>query len=158
MEGHVTDDVRVSNKDVGRVERAIRSGLTRERVFPRLTALKTTVDGEGLSLKVHFTKVGGAPVQFKADPEADAAAIREVDLQKKFHWGAQALAKKLGLSTPKAKILRDHLGIDEDEDCRHVFVFGRLRLQRFSDNALVKMQEALKTIDIDELWRNRQSA
>lgn len=158
MEGHVTDDVRVSNKDVGRIERAIRSGLTRDKVFPRLAPLKTTIDGDGLSLKVHFTKAGGAPVHFEGDPEAEAAAIREVDLQKKFHWGAQELAKKVGLSTPKAKFLRDHLEIDDDEDCRHVFVFGGLRLQRFSDNALVRMREALESIDIDELWRTRSSA
>ena len=89
------------------------------------------------------------------DDPADAAAVRELDLQKKFYLRAAQLAEKLGLTQPKAKVLRAHLGIDGDVSCRHVFEFGSTKIQCFSDNAFVRMREALYNLDIEELWRAR---
>lgn len=158
MEGHTAEDVRVSNRDVGRVERAIRSGLTRDKVFPRLGVLRTTVDGEGVTLKVHFTKAEGPAVTFDGGAGGDAAAIREVDLQKKYHWSATALREKVGIkSNQKAKLLRDLLDIDTDETCRHDFVFGGLRHVRYSDNAYTRMRDALAVTEMDTLWQDRKT-
>src|SRR5690606_14325632 len=117
----------------------------------------TRTDGEGVNLIVHFSRKEGAPVRYiGGDDPADAAAVRELDLQKKFHLGAAELAQKLGLTQPKAKVLRDHLGIDEDVNCRHVFEFGSAKHPRFSDNAFRRMREALNDLDIEELWRARR--
>lgn len=59
----------------------------------------------------------GVPVRLaKEDDEVDAAAIRLVPLQNKFHWAAFELADKVGLSRPKATALRQHLGVDADPD------------------------------------------
>ena len=137
MEAHVAENVRVSAKDVQRVQRAIRAGKSREAVFPRLGGIQTETEGEGLLVNVRFSKTEGAPVQFvQADDYEESAAIREVDLQAKFHWSPTELATKLKLSTAKAKALRWQLGIDQDPGCLHEFVFGSQRLLRFSDNAL----------------------
>lgn len=104
MEAIVTDEVGISEKDIDRIEKAVRDGQDFSRVFPRLLTVSTTMSGEGVALKVHFSKKEGAPVRFVTgdDPEG-AAAVREVDLQKKFHMGASTLADKLKLSGPKAK-------------------------------------------------------
>ena len=48
-----------------------------------------------------------------ADP-TEAAAVRVVDLQKKFHLSAKDLAEKLNLSTHRSHALRQKLGIDKD--------------------------------------------
>lgn len=85
------------------------------------------------------------------------AAVREIDLRKKFHLQATTLADKVGLTPPKAKVLRVHLGIDEDPSCIHVFEFGSQKIPCFSDNAVAKMKAALAEVDINELWANRKN-
>lgn len=107
MESIAVEEVEVSERDIDRVERAVRGGQNINDVFPRLSTVGTRTDGEGVNLIVHFTKKEGAPVRYiGGDDPADAAAVRELDLQKKFYLGAADLAKKVGLSQPKAKALR----------------------------------------------------
>lgn len=154
LEAHVVEEVRVSQKDVTRVQRAIRQEKHRESVFPRLSLLDTDIAGEGVQLTVRFSKREGAPVRLVGpDEEAEAAAIREVDLQRKYHWSAWELARRLGLTPPRATALRRYLGIDEDPSCRHEFIFGSQKHVRFSDNAFTRMRDALETVDMDEVWR-----
>jgi hypothetical protein len=63
----------VSSKDVDRVEKGIRSGDPRYKVFPRLSDMATTVDGEGLTVTAHFTKKQGVPVHYVADDSTPPA-------------------------------------------------------------------------------------
>ena len=114
--------------------------------------LATATDGEGLLIKVRFVKNQAAPpVRYAADETVPAAAIREVDLQAKYHRSAAELAGALGLTQPKCVALRRHLGIDADPTCCHEFVFSSQRLKRFSDNTIkanVRLGvERLKTLD-----------
>jgi hypothetical protein len=152
MEAHVTPEAQVSTKDVDRVERAIRNGAPRENVFPRLDSIGTAVDGSGITITVHFTKKQGAPVRFVTD-NAPAAAIREVDLQRKFHRSATELATNLGLTVPQSRALREHLGIDKDPNCSYEFVFGAQRHQRYSDNAYNRMRDAIRDLDMNAIWQ-----
>lgn len=155
MEAIVADEVEVSEKDIDRIEKAIKAGEEIDKVFPRLTTISTSLTGEGVTLKVHFSKKDGAPVRFVGgdDPNA-AAAIREVDLRKKFHMNASSLAETVGLTTAKAKAMRWKLDIDGDEKCMHVFVFGQSKFSQFSDNAKTKIRESLASgIDVESIWR-----
>lgn len=157
MESIAVEEVVISERDIDRIEKAVRAGQDILEVFPRLSTVGTRTDGEGVNLVVHFSKKEGAPVRYiGGDNPADAAAVRELDLQKKFYLRATQLADKLGLTPPKAKVLRAHLGIDDDVSCRHVFEFGSTKIQCFSDNAFRRMREALDELDIEELWRARQ--
>jgi hypothetical protein len=101
MEAHVSDDVSVSERDIDRIEKAIRAKTPVEQVFPRLMTLATNVVGEGPTVKVRIVKNQDAPAirYVSGDDPAAAAAIREVDLQKKYHLSPQVVADKLGLST-----------------------------------------------------------
>ncbi|MDJ1161405.1 hypothetical protein QHI69_05735 [Burkholderia gladioli pv. gladioli] len=157
MEGHVTDTIAVSERDIDRIERAIRNATPVAAVFPRLMTLASDVAGEGPTMKVRFTKKQGAPVRFVSgdDPEA-AAAIREVDLQKKYHLSPQQLAEKLKLTAPKCKALRDYVNVDSDPANMMVFEFGSQRHPRYSDNALRALQEANTAENIESAWRNRK--
>ena len=85
MESHVVDEVAVSERDITRIENAVRMGKTRNDVFLRLSTLTNKISGAGIQFKVHFTKKQGVPVRFVAgdDPE-EAGAVRELDLRKKF--------------------------------------------------------------------------
>lgn len=158
MEAIVHDGVEISEKDINRIERAVRDGKTFEEVFPRLNTVGTETAGEGPTITVHFTKKQGAPVQFIAgDDPAGAAAVREVDLNKKFHMRASDLAKKLGLKEPRSLALRRHLGIDGDPACCHVFEYGKIKIPCFSDHARKKMKEAMDGgLDMDEVWKKHR--
>lgn len=157
MESIVVNEVEISERDIDRIEKAVKAGRPFVDVFPRLSTVGTQTDGDGINLTVHFTKKQGAPVRYiGGDDPADAAAVRELDLQKKFHTRAADLASKIGLTVPKANALRAHLGIDDDPTCRHVFEFGSQKIACFSDNAISRMTEALAEVDMGEIWRARR--
>ncbi len=157
MEAHTAEDVLVSEKDVSRVQRAIRSSTPRAQVFPQLSEIESEVAGDGLELSVRFVKKGGLPVRYiAADDPTDAAAVREVPLQKKYHFSATQLAEKLGLTPPKSFALRQYLEIDDDPGCTHVFDFGGARITRYSDNALQKMRISLAEVDIEQVWESHR--
>jgi hypothetical protein len=148
MESHIAPGVDISEADIDRVETAIRSDKSRGDVFPRLGSLDTQISGTSATVSVHFTKKAGdgAPVRFiAADDPTEAAAVREVDLQKRFHLSPTRLAKQLKLTTNKSHALRQDLGIDADPQCMHTFTFGKSKHQMFSDNAFTRMREALAT-------------
>ncbi|TKR30272.1 hypothetical protein FCE95_09040 [Luteimonas gilva] len=157
MEAHVSEEVSVSQRDLNRIEEAIRADTPIERVFPRLMTLATDVAGEGPTMRVRITKAEDAPaIRYVSgdDPEG-AAAIREVDLQRKYHWSPKALADKLGLTVAKAKAVRDHLQIDNDAANVMIFEFGSQKHQRFSDNALRVLREAITPELVELAWRQR---
>ena len=110
-------------------------------MFPRLAGLTTLVEGTGVSVTVRFSKKEGLPVRYiSADDPTEAAAVREVDLQRKYRMSRSELAKRLALSTHKAAALRWHLGIDTNPDCQHTFKHGASRFPSYSDNATGRMK------------------
>lgn len=152
LESHVNEETRVSSKDVDRVQNGIRQGQSRSEVFPRLNDLDTRVGGTGATITVHVTKREGAPVRYVSDESSPAAAIREVDMQKKFYLSASDLAVKLGLTAPRAVALRRHLGIDTDPKCSRTFKFGSQNHVQYSDNALTSLREARDALDMELIW------
>lgn len=157
LESHVADEVAVSEKDITRIEKAIRSGKGASDVFPRLSIVTTETAGEGMSVMVHFTKKQGAPVRYVTGDDPDeAGAVRQLDLQKRFHMQAVDLCKRVGLSQPKAAALRQHLAIDDDKQCTHTFEFGKTKIRSYSDNAVRRMNEALEVESMDDIWNEYQ--
>ena len=148
MESHVAPGVDISEADIDRVEKAIRGGKLRGNVFPRLGGLDTQISGEGATVSVRFTKKTeeGTPVRLiAADDPTEAAAVREVDLQKRFYLSATQLAKKLKLTPPKSYAARQQLGVDTDPQCMHTFMFGKSKHSMFSDNAFIRIRDAQAT-------------
>ena len=154
MEALTTDEVEISEKDIDRIEKAVKAGAEIGKVFPRLITVSTTTSGEGVTLKVHFSKKEGAPVRYvSGDDLEEAAAVREVDIRKKYYMRAADLAKALKLTEPKSKALRKHLEIDGEKDCSHTFEFGKSTFQCFSDNAMNRMKQAIVDgIDMNAVW------
>ena len=152
------DAAEVREDDVRRVTRGISEGKTREQVFPKLTGYTTSFQGDGVGVEVRIVKAGGLPSTYTDDPTADTAAIRTVDLEKKFHMGAYDLADKAGVDRSSAVALRRHLGLDNDDDhFSHRFQFGSSKHLRYSNNALTAMREALKTVDLQKIWRSHRT-
>jgi hypothetical protein len=153
MEAHTEPETKVSDKDVSRVEKGIRAGKSRDVVFPRLSNVGAAISGVGIEVQVRFVKKGGLPVTYVEGGAVDAAAVRTVDLQKKYHRSAFDMADKLGLTRPRAHALRVHLGIDADPNLTHTFHFGSQHLVRYSDHAFNEMERALESVDMDAIWQ-----
>jgi hypothetical protein len=149
------DAAEVREGDVRRVANGIRAGKSRPQVFPKLSGVGSVSSGSSLAVEVRFVKKGGLPVTYTAsDSEVEPAAIRMVDLEKKFHMGAYDLADRSGVSRSKATALRRHLGLDENDDhFSHRFEFGSQKLVRYSDNALRAMSDAAAVVDLGKVWR-----
>ncbi len=158
MEAHVSEEVAVSKRDLDRIEEAIKSDTPVEQVFPRLLTLATNIEGEGPTIRVRITRDADAPAvrYVSGDDPAGAAAIREVDLQKKYHWSPRALAEKLELNVNKAKAVRDLLRIDEDPANVMVFEFGSQKHPRYSDNAYRVLRDAITPELVEQAWREHQ--
>ncbi len=123
-------------------------------MFPRLGVLGTDVGGSGIGVTVRFTKKEGLPVTFVPVDDPAAAAVREVDLQRTYYMSATELAKKLGLTGPRAYALRQRLNIDIDPKCRHDFKFSKSTYPAYSDNAYTKMKAALEEVDMQDVWKS----
>jgi len=157
LHAHFSDDEVVGKREVDDVEKHVKTGEARDQTLPLLAGLGSNIAGEGLTVRVHFTRntSDSMPVRFvDGDDAEDAASIRDVDLQKKFHWDAAALAKKLELTTRQSLALRRYLRLDQNESCCYVFTFGKSTHHiRFSDNALTTMRDTLTTVDITEVLK-----
>jgi hypothetical protein len=160
LEGHVAEEVEVTESDIDRVQAAIKRGDDRGTVFPRLKGLSSRTSGLEVTIKVQTTKRDGMPVRFvPADDETDATTIREVDLHKKFHFSRSELAAHVGLTMPKAAALRAYLSIDDDKNAHRTFTFGHSVHEGYSDVALKRMRGALDGgLDMAEVWRRRNDA
>lgn len=160
MEAHVSEEVAVSERDLDRIEEAVKVGEPVERVFPRLMTLATSVEGDGPTMRVRMTRSPDAPaIRYVSgdDPEG-AAAIREIDLQRKYYLSPSQLAAKIQLTTSKAKAVRDFLRIDEDSANVTVFEFGSQKHPRYSDNALRVLREAITPELVEQAWRERSQS
>jgi len=153
MEGHATENVEFSERDIDCIEKAIRSNKPIGEIFPRLQTLQTSVEGEGINVRVHFSRRDGPPVRYVggADPEA-AAAIREIDLRKRYHLSPTDLAAAVKPSVPKCAAVKKHLNIDDDPTNRHVWDFGASKHVGYSDAAVRKIKDALPGLDMAAIW------
>lgn len=92
-----------------------------------------------------------------ADDPREAAAVREIDLQRRYPHSRKTLADLIGLSQPRAAALRSDLAIDPDEACHHVFAFGQSTHHRYSAEALKRMREAIaEGIDLERIWEEHR--
>lgn len=147
------DAANVNETDVRRVSRGIRAGKSRAQVFPKLDGYSTDVSGSGLTVEVRVVKAGGLPVSFTNDPDMEPAAIRMIDLEKKFYMGPYDLADRAEIPRGRAVALRRHLGLDGNDDhLSHRFVFGNTKHLRYSDNALKAVKEAKGEVDMNRVW------
>jgi hypothetical protein len=151
VEAHAADEVEVLEKDVNRIEKAIKAGKSIAEVFPRLTSLSSIVSGQGVNIEVTIVKKGGAPVRYVAgDDPTEAAAIRTIDLQRRFRYAAHDVAEKVGLSDHQFYAIRHAVNLDDDPAAVYVFEFGTQKHKRYSDEAIKAVREFVESGKLDQ--------
>ena len=69
-----------------------------------------------------------------------------------YSLGHNDLAKKVGLTTNKTTAAIRVLGIKDDPDCYKEVAIGKVRYQRYSQNAIHRINDLLAEKSADEIW------
>jgi hypothetical protein len=127
------------------------------QLFPSVSTLSFTQNGYGPSLDLRITKSEGVPVTVvpEGTPGAGVVAIKRVNELDFYNLGRDQLAKKLGLTGPKTTAAVKHFGIKEDLECFKHLKVGNVPFDRYSQKAIEKIKEGLKTKTIEEIWNER---
>jgi hypothetical protein len=128
-----------------------------EQLFPSVSTLSFTQNGYGPSLDLRITKSEGVPVTVvpEGTPGAGVVAIKRVNELDFYNLGRNQLAKKLGLTGPKTTAAVKHFRIKEDPECFKHLKVGNVPFDRYSQKAIEKIKEGLKTKTIEEIWNER---
>ncbi|SFC16560.1 hypothetical protein SAMN05421747_105149 [Parapedobacter composti] len=127
------------------------------QLFPSVSTLSFTQNGYGPSLDLRITKSEGVPVTVvpEGTPGAGVVAIKRVNELDFYNLGRDQLAKKLGLTGPKTTAAVKHFGIKDDPECFKHLKVGNVPFDRYSQKAIEKIKEGLKTKTIEEIWNER---
>jgi hypothetical protein len=143
-----------SELEINALLKRVRGGEGWADLFPGVASLATSVEGSGLSVAVRITKKEGEAVTLvpEGTPGATVLAVKRVNELDYYSLGLTDLAEKVGLTSPRALALVQHLALQESEDFYKELKVGKSVHKRYSPKALERMREALPTIDIEAVW------
>lgn len=143
-----------SDRELEKVCKRLADGETWGAVFPGVASINIAAEGDGPTLSLRLTKNEGTPVQLLKEGDGTGAvvAVRRVDELGFYSLGAIDLAKKVALTPPKSRAVVDHLGLRDDSDCFKEFNIGGVTHARYSQTAIKRVKDALKTESIDDIW------
>lgn len=127
------------------------------QLFPSVSTLSFTQNGYGPSLDLRITKSEGVPVTVvpEGTPGAGVVAIKRVNELDFYNLGRNQLARKLGLTGPKTSEAIKYFKVKEDSECFKQIQIGKTFFDRYSQKAIERIKEGLKTKTIEEIWNER---
>jgi len=143
-----------SDPELTKVCQRLGDGEAWADVFPGVSAINISAEGEGPTLSLRLTKKEGLPVTLLKEGEGSGAAValKRVNELDFYSLGAKQLAEKVGLTGPKSRALVDRLGLRDDEDFFKEFQISGVTHARYSPKAVKTMQDTLEEITIEEVW------
>lgn len=149
-----------SDSDLRRLGKEVSQGNAWAHVFQGAAAVEIASDGTGPSLSLRLSKKEGIPIQLvpEGTPGASVVAVKRVDDLGFYSLGATQLAEKVGLTTPKAVAVVDHLGLRGDPECYKEIKIGKSVFKRYSPKAIEALKKALEKESADDIWAKRKRA
>jgi hypothetical protein len=119
-----------------------------------VASLNITATGYGPSIDLRITKKKGPPVQLVPEGTEGAHIIgfRRVDELGFYNLGLIQLAEKVRLSPPKTSAMGWYLNLWEDTDCYKEIMIGKSKFKRYSQKAIIKINDELEKVLIDDIW------
>jgi hypothetical protein len=128
-------------------------------ILPEIAQLTLSTDGTGIPVSMRITK--NARLAFKiAKPgeEIEGTLLKQdIDPWTVFTMNRDDLAKKLGISGPRTHALIYELDIQSDCNCYRELRRKSQVFKGYSMKALNQLREAIKTVDIEEIWLKHRS-
>lgn len=145
--------------ELQRLMQRIRDGEVCEHLFPGVSSLRLVANGEGPSLSLRMTKREGVPVHVvpEGTPGATVVAVRRVDELGYYSMGRDQLAANVGLTGPKTTALVWYLGLRGDDECHKQIRIGASVFDRYSQKAIHRIQDALKSTSVESIWKQYQA-
>ena len=142
------------DKELRKRSEAIKNKNDWRKIFPGVAAIELTANGTGPSLDLRISKKEGVPIQLvpKGTPNTNVVAVRKVDHLGFYNLGRNQVAGQLNISGPKTTALIWHLKIKDDSECFRRITIGKSVFDRYSKEAVKQIHEAIKTLNIDEVW------
>ena len=134
---------------------SVANGTEWSEVFPGVATIQVTATGTGPSLDLRISKKGeGIPTHLVAEgtPGATVVAVHKVDALGFYNLGRDQVASHLGLSGPKTTALIWYFNLKDDEEYFRRVTIGQVSFDRYSQKAIARLREEIKTLDISEAW------
>lgn len=128
-------------------------------IFSGAALIQVSASGSGPELSVRISKREGPPVHFVPEGTlgAQPVAVKRVNELDFYNMGAQQLAAKLNLTQPKTIAIVEYLNMRNDLDCYKEVTIGKSVHKRYSQRAIHRITELLKTESADGIWAKRMS-
>lgn len=128
-------------------------------ILPEIAQLTLNTDGTGIPISMRIAK--DAQLSFKiarpGDPIEGTLLKQEIDPWTVFTMGREDLAQKLGITGPKTHALIYELNLQTDSECYRELRRKSQTFKGYSIKALNQLREALKTVNIEEIWQKHRS-
>ena len=123
-------------------------------MFPGVPTIQLTATGTGPSLDLRISKREGMPTHLVPEGTLDATlvAVRKVDLLGFYSLGRDQVASHLGLTGPKTTALIWYFKMKDDDEYFRRVTIGKSSFDRYSQKAIERLREEIKTLDINEVW------
>ena len=144
--------------ELQRLGNALVTGSSWSDVFKGVAAIEITANGTGPNLSLRISKKDGIPITLVAEgtPGASVVAVKRVNELDFFSLGAKQLARKVGLTVPKAIAIVDYLDLRQDQECFKEFKVWKSSHKRYSPKAIEKIESALKKESAEKIWTKRR--
>ena len=156
-----SDGGQPTDRELDGIIKTLRSGASWNDILPGIANLRLETSGDGPGVSIRFTRQpGAAPVRIIREGSGggeDAMLVREIDLTQRYSMTPTTLAENLGLTRPKTLALVRHLELQSDNDCYREIQMGAATYQRYSPLALNRLREALKRVNMDDVWREHRA-
>lgn len=146
--------VQPSEYELRKLGTRLTGGEQFDRLFPGIGAVTFQTDGVGPSLSLRIAKKEGVPVTVvpEGTPGAGVVALKRVDELGFYNLGHNELSKKVGLTTNKTTAAIRILGIKDDPDSHKEIVIGKMKYQRYSQNAIQRIRSLLAEKSPADIW------
>lgn len=137
----------------------VRKGREWTEVFPGVAAIEWTATGTGPSLDLRITEKEGVPARLvpEGTPGASVVAIQKIDLLGFYSLGRDQVAGHISLSGPKTTALIHHVKVKDDPECFRQITIGKTRFDRYSQKAIDRLREGLRTADLAKVRAEYQA-
>lgn len=123
-------------------------------VFPGVSSINISSQGEGFSIQLRLCKKEGVPVQIvKSGEGTGVLAIQKVDNLGFYSLGFDEVQKKLSMGRHEVLSLIWKLSIQDDPACFKVFKIGGSKHKRYSPKAVEKIRNGASSLDLRETCR-----
>lgn len=146
--------------ELRRIAKDVASNKSWQAIFKGVSAIEITTDPIAPGLSLRLTKKEGVPIQLvpEGTPGASVVAVRRVNELDFYNLGAKQLAKKVGLTMPKAVAVVEHLGLRANGDCYKEIKIGKTIFKQYSQKAIEEIKACLEQESSDSIWAKRMDA